>query len=173
MNNTIGIDISKGKLDAYWLSNHEHRQFCNDRAGVKALALWAQKVGVAQVIFESTGVCPSAGTWWKLPRVFRAVRDPECPTRRVLGSRLGRHARLFDHRGSLNLHRFPSNYFDISPIVLFLLSIRRSGGRVGRIAERFETTEEANKVQRRMLEAAARRPRDRGELVDRLRNGGF
>lgn len=56
MNNTIGIDISKGKLDAYWLSNHEHRQFCNDRAGVKALALWAQKVGVAQVIFESTGV---------------------------------------------------------------------------------------------------------------------
>ncbi len=58
-------------------------------------------------------------------------------------------------------------------IVLFLLSIRRSGERVGRIAERYENTEKANEVQRRMLEAAARRPRDRGELVDRLRDGGF
>jgi len=58
-------------------------------------------------------------------------------------------------------------------IVLFLLSIRRSGEHVGRIAERLETTEKANEIQRQMLEAAARRPRDRGELVDRLRNGGF
>ncbi|MFK7941310.1 MAG: hypothetical protein AB8B85_00055 [Paracoccaceae bacterium] len=58
-------------------------------------------------------------------------------------------------------------------IVLFLLSIRRSGERVGRIAERLETTEKANEIQRRMLEAAARRPRDRDELVDRLRDGGF
>jgi hypothetical protein len=58
-------------------------------------------------------------------------------------------------------------------IVLFLLSIRRSGERVGRIAERLEITEKANETQRRMLEAAARRPRDRGELVERLRDGGF
>ena len=58
-------------------------------------------------------------------------------------------------------------------IVLFLLAIRRSGERVGRIAERFETTEKANEIQRRMLEAAARRPRNRDELVDRLRDGGF
>ena len=58
-------------------------------------------------------------------------------------------------------------------IVLFLLSIRRSGEHVGRIAERLETTEKANDIQRRMLEAAARRPRDRSELVDRLRDGGF
>ena len=58
-------------------------------------------------------------------------------------------------------------------IVLFLLSIRRSGERVGRLAERLEITEKANEIQRRMLEAAARRPRDRGELVDRLRDGGF
>ena len=58
-------------------------------------------------------------------------------------------------------------------IVLFLLSIRRSGERVGRIAERLETTEKANEIQRRMLDAAARRPRDRDELVDRLRDGGF
>ena len=58
-------------------------------------------------------------------------------------------------------------------IILFLLSIRRSGEHVGRIAERLETTEKANEIQRQMLEAAARRPRDRGELVDRLRDGGF
>lgn len=58
-------------------------------------------------------------------------------------------------------------------IVLFLLSIRRSGERVGRLAERLETRKKANETLRRMLEAAARRPRDRNELVDRLRDGGF
>jgi hypothetical protein len=58
-------------------------------------------------------------------------------------------------------------------IFLFLLSIRRSGERVGRAAERFEATEKANETQRRMLEAAVRRPRNRNELVDRLRDGGF
>ena len=58
-------------------------------------------------------------------------------------------------------------------ILLFLLSIRRAGERVGRLAERLTTTEKANDVQRRMLEAAARRPRNRDELVDRLRDGGF
>jgi hypothetical protein len=58
-------------------------------------------------------------------------------------------------------------------IVLFLLSIRRTGERAGRIAERLEITEKTNETQRRMLEAAARRPRDRDELVDRLRDGGF
>ena len=58
-------------------------------------------------------------------------------------------------------------------IVLFLLSIRRSGERVGRLAERLETKERTNEIQRRMLEAAARRPRNRDELVDRLRDGGF
>ncbi len=57
--------------------------------------------------------------------------------------------------------------------ILFLLSIRRTGERVGRLAERLETREKTNEIQRRMLEAAARRPRDRGELVDRLRDGGF
>jgi type II secretory pathway component PulJ len=58
-------------------------------------------------------------------------------------------------------------------IVLFLLSIRRSGERVGRQAERLEEMEKINETQRRMLEAAARRPRNRDELVDRLRVGGF
>lgn len=56
MEDTIGIDISKDKLDAYWLSNREHRQFLNDKQGVKALALWAHEAKVSRVIFESTGI---------------------------------------------------------------------------------------------------------------------
>ena len=58
-------------------------------------------------------------------------------------------------------------------VILFLLSLRQSGERAGRLAERLEITEKANDAQRRMLEAAARRPRDRGELADRLREGRF
>ncbi|NCO16480.1 MAG: hypothetical protein GW902_04530 [Alphaproteobacteria bacterium] len=56
-------------------------------------------------------------------------------------------------------------------VLLFLLSLRRSGERAGRLAERLETMEKANDVQRQMLEAAARRPRDRSELAERLRDG--
>lgn len=58
-------------------------------------------------------------------------------------------------------------------VLLFLLLLRRSGERAGRFAEHLETTEKANDVQRRMLEAAARRPRDRDELAERLRDGRF
>jgi len=58
-------------------------------------------------------------------------------------------------------------------ISLFLMSLRRSGERAGRLAERLENTEKTNDVQRRMLEAAARRPRTRDELARRLRDGEF
>ena len=58
-------------------------------------------------------------------------------------------------------------------VSLFLLSLRRSGERAGRLAERLECTEKSNEIQRQMLEAASRRPRDRGELAERLRDGGF
>ena len=58
-------------------------------------------------------------------------------------------------------------------ILLFLLTLRRSGERAGRLAERLETMEKTHDVQRQMLDAAARRPRDRNELADRLRNGEF
>jgi hypothetical protein len=58
-------------------------------------------------------------------------------------------------------------------VVLFLLALRRSGERAGRLAERLETTEKVNDVQRRMLETAARRPRDRNELAERLRDGQY
>lgn len=43
-------------------------------------------------------------------------------------------------------------------IVLFLLSIRRSNERIGRLAERLETWEKTNEDRRRMLAAEARSP---------------
>jgi DNA-binding MarR family transcriptional regulator len=58
-------------------------------------------------------------------------------------------------------------------VLLFLFALRRSGERTGRLAERLETTEKTNDVQRRMLEAATRRPRGRNELAERLRDGSF
>lgn len=58
-------------------------------------------------------------------------------------------------------------------VLLFLFALRRSGERTGRLAERLETMEKANDLQRRILEAAARRPRDRDELAERLRDGRF
>ena len=58
-------------------------------------------------------------------------------------------------------------------IILFLLNLRRQGERTGRSAERLENLERANAIQRKMLDAASRRPRDRDDLLDRLREGGF
>ncbi len=58
-------------------------------------------------------------------------------------------------------------------VSLFLLSLRRSGERAGRLAERLENTEKANEIQRRMLETTARRPHGRDELAQRLRDGEF
>jgi hypothetical protein len=58
-------------------------------------------------------------------------------------------------------------------ILLFLLSLRRSGERAGRLAERLENTEKANEIQRQMLEATSRRPHDRDELARRLRDSQF
>jgi len=61
----------------------------------------------------------------------------------------------------------------VAAVLLFLLSIRRAGERTGRLLERLEAMERTNDAQREMLEAAVRRPRDRGELARRLRDGRF
>ena len=58
-------------------------------------------------------------------------------------------------------------------ILLFLLALRRSGERAGRLTEQLETMEKTHDAQRRMLEAAARRPRSRDDLAERLRDGRF
>ena len=58
-------------------------------------------------------------------------------------------------------------------IALFILNLRRSGERAGRAAERFEQLERNDAIHRQMLDAAARRPRSRDDLLDRLRRGEF
>jgi type II secretory pathway component PulJ len=58
-------------------------------------------------------------------------------------------------------------------IALFIVNLRRQGERAGRVAERLETLERTNAIHRQMLDAAARRPRSRDDLLDRLREGWF
>ena len=58
-------------------------------------------------------------------------------------------------------------------VLLFLLSLRRAGERADRLTEHLEAAEKANDAQRRMLEAAVRRPRDRDEPARHLRDGRF
>jgi type II secretory pathway component PulJ len=54
-------------------------------------------------------------------------------------------------------------------ISFFLLNLRRTAERAGRASERLETLERTNAIHRQMLDAAACRPRDRDDLLDRLR----
>ena len=58
-------------------------------------------------------------------------------------------------------------------ITLFLTNLRRLGERAGRAAERLDQLEQTNAIHRQMLDAAARRPRSRDDLLDRLRGGEF
>lgn len=57
--------------------------------------------------------------------------------------------------------------------LLFILGARRSGEKAGRAAERLENLERTNDARQRMLETGADRPRNRDDLVDRLREGDF
>lgn len=58
-------------------------------------------------------------------------------------------------------------------MLLFLVNLRRAGERAGRASERLDTLENTHDAQRRMLDAAADRPRDRDALARRLRDGRF
>ena len=58
-------------------------------------------------------------------------------------------------------------------IVFFLFNLRRAGERTGRAAELLDTLETVIHAQRKMLDAASRRPRNRDDLIDRLRDGEF
>ena len=58
-------------------------------------------------------------------------------------------------------------------IILLILNLRRQGERAGRAAERFDQLEQTDAIHRQMLDAAARRPRNGDELVERLRGGKF
>jgi integral membrane sensor domain MASE1 len=58
-------------------------------------------------------------------------------------------------------------------VALFILNLRRAGERAGRATVRLQHLERHHDIQRQMLEAASQRPRNRDDLLERLRNGGF
>lgn len=55
MNDSIGIDISKDKLDAYRTRDDTHGIFANTKRGFQALLKWAGEERPACVVFEATG----------------------------------------------------------------------------------------------------------------------
>lgn len=55
MQDTIGVDISKGHLDAFALTRQEHMQFANDPRGHRALLRWVERLGRPLIVFEATG----------------------------------------------------------------------------------------------------------------------
>ena len=55
MNDTMGMDISKDTLDAYWFSRCKHKQFANTKMGLSALIRWIRQTKALLVVFEATG----------------------------------------------------------------------------------------------------------------------
>jgi len=54
-NSTIGVDVSKDRLDAHRLPDGAVKQFPNDAAGHKALIRWIKTTDVERIVFEATG----------------------------------------------------------------------------------------------------------------------
>lgn len=55
MQDTIGIDVSKDKLDMFCRATGEHRQFANDHRGLRALHRWIEASAVHLIVFEASG----------------------------------------------------------------------------------------------------------------------
>ena len=60
---TIGIDISKDTLDAYRLSDNQHIQVVNDKAGHKTLLRWIQNNEKLLVVFGCRPECGWNSVW--------------------------------------------------------------------------------------------------------------
>ena len=54
-NDTIGVDVSKGHLNAHRLADGASRRFANDKCGRKAFVKWFAQTPVQRVVFEPTG----------------------------------------------------------------------------------------------------------------------
>ena len=52
---SIGLDVSKDKLDVHRLSDGEFAQFENTKKGFKAFIKWAEADSLARVVYEATG----------------------------------------------------------------------------------------------------------------------
>jgi len=89
MNDSIGVDISKDKLDCYRLSDGMYTQFPNTKAGFQKLRRWIGPVLPARVIYEPTGAYHGA---------FEAALADHLPLIKVNP----RHARRFaESKGQL------------------------------------------------------------------------
>lgn len=55
MERTMGIDTSRGALDAESLPTRQRQRFANDAAGIAALVDWARALAPERILFESTG----------------------------------------------------------------------------------------------------------------------
>lgn len=53
-NDTIGIDVSKERLDAFRMRDGKSREFSNDRTGHKALIVWIGQ-SAERIVYEPTG----------------------------------------------------------------------------------------------------------------------
>jgi transposase len=52
---TIGIDVSKDRLDAFWHSRNEARSFANNAEGFGQLQTWTDPDARVLIVFEATG----------------------------------------------------------------------------------------------------------------------
>ncbi|MFW5683786.1 MAG: hypothetical protein ACOC1I_02955 [Spirochaetota bacterium] len=55
MQDIIGIDVSKDRLDAFRLSDRQHDCFGNDKAGFRALLKWIGDAKGLRIVYEPTG----------------------------------------------------------------------------------------------------------------------
>ena len=61
----------------------------------------------------------------------------------------------------------------LAAIIGAVLTVLLGARQAGRNAERFVRMRKTMEIQREQLEAAPRRPRDRDELIERMRDGSF
>jgi transposase len=57
MQDIIGMDISKDRLNAFRLLDRQHNAFGNDKAGFKALLTWIVGAEGLRIVYEPTGPC--------------------------------------------------------------------------------------------------------------------
>lgn len=105
---TIGVDISKARLDVHRLSDGTAVQFGNDKAGFRAMRCWLEGRNIVQVIYEATGPYHRAfetalGTRFPLIKVnplqarrFAQARGTRAKTDAVDARLLAEMGRTFD-----------------------------------------------------------------------------
>ena len=60
MQDIIGIDVSEDRLDAFRLSDRQHKECDNDKAGFKNLLRWIGNREGLRIVYEPTGPYPRA-----------------------------------------------------------------------------------------------------------------